>query len=130
MPSFMGLWLPSNTGPERGNSRRCGRVRIHMIQSSLGDVRDLSADGCRIACTGLGGPAAGEVVEPCIRGLDGDIRVRAKVIWRKRTGWLRYEIGLSFLDPAATVRAALAAVARTAPQNEIFARAEARQKSA
>lgn len=65
-----------------------------------------------------------------IDGLDGTIDVRARVVWRERVGWFRYELGLEFLKPDAAARAALATLARTAPLNQTFGLYNNRRRSA
>lgn len=103
---------------------------MHLFACSLGEIRDLSALGAYVACKGRGGPKPGDTLPFTVTGLDGDIQLTAKIAWRKRTGWFRYELGVEFLKPDAAAKAALGALARTAPMNEVFQRAEWLRKSA
>lgn len=112
------------------NARRNARVRIRMIRSNLGELRDLSMGGAKLACRGLFSPGQGSLVRLVIDGMDGDVEVDAVVKWGRRTGMFSHEIGLEFREVSPKVKAALALVARSAPQNEVFGRAEERRLSA
>jgi hypothetical protein len=117
-----------NTSP--ANARRHARVRIRMIRSNLGDLRDLSISGARLLCRGLFAPGRGSHVRLVIDGMDGEVEVDAVVKWGCRTGMFSHEIGLEFVEVTPRVRAALTLVARSAPQNDVYSRAEERRRSA
>ena len=110
--------------------RRSGRVRVHMIGSDLGELRDLSSTGARVLCKGGVPPRPGEALWFNVEGVDGRIKVCAKVVWARRQGWFGRELGLEFLGLDAKARAALAALARTAASNQIFGLDRARRTSA
>jgi hypothetical protein len=112
------------------NARRAGRVRIEDVSCSLGEVLDLSATGLRLRCTRRPEIHAGDALELELDGIDTKIRVKARIAWVRRTGLRRHEIGLEFIDPAPGTRAALAALARTAPMNGSFHRAPDMRRSA
>jgi hypothetical protein len=105
------------------NKRRAGRVRTMMVRSTLGDVLDLSATGCRLRSGRKPRCAKGDELRLTIAGLDGPISTRAQVAWVRRAGLRAHELGVHFLDPDAEARRGLAALARTAPSNETFHRA-------
>jgi hypothetical protein len=106
------------------NARRHGRVRCQAIHSSLGDVVDLSASGARIRRRRRITGAAGSMVNLEIEGLDGPVRVLARVIWERRLGLFRHEIGVLFEDVAPPVRRALVEIAKRSPANAVLGRIE------
>lgn len=112
------------------NARRHARVRIRMIRSNLGELRDLSMGGVKLVCRGLFSPGQGAPVRLAIDGMDGEVEVDAVVKWGRRTGMFSHEIGLEFRDVSPGVKAALNLLARSAPQNDVFGRAEERRRSA
>lgn len=104
------------------NNRRFGRVRCERLICSIdGDIKhhgvvlDLSAGGARLQFKGR---------PPCKEGDAGTIVIESetvppfsvsmKVVWRKKRGFRRYEIGVTFGEPPAPVRAALASIMRSA----------------
>jgi hypothetical protein len=104
-------------GPD--NARRCGRVRVEMITCCLGDVLDLSATGMRVRSKGRV-PQEGQTLGVRIEGMIKPIDVRATVVWARKSGWRKMELGLRFEDVTQEIRSELAAIARTAPLNEVL----------
>jgi hypothetical protein len=104
-------------GPD--NARRCGRVRVQMITCSLGDVLDLSATGMRVRTRGRP-PEEGAVVGVRVEGLVRPVDVRATVVWVRKAGWRKLELGLKFEELSREDRSELAAIARTAPMNDVL----------
>ena len=84
------------------NTRRHGRVRCDMVESSLGTVLDISASGLRIG-SGLKRYKRDSVVTLEVHTHDGAFMVQARVAWSRSTGFLSSEVGLEFinLDPDA-----------------------------
>src|SRR5262252_8082991 len=113
-----GLGTPPPVVAPPGNARRAGRVRTCMVQCNLGQVRDVSQAGARILLRGWRAPGEGREIDLHIRGMAGEVRVRATVVWRRRTGLFGHEMGVNFADLSPEARAALATLARTAPINE------------
>lgn len=108
--------LPVPIESHPNNARRDGRLRPHFVTCSLGDVADYSASGMRVQFSAkkltIG---EGQVQDVTIHGVDGDFVVKAKVVWIRKRGWRKFELGLQFIGIDAKSRANLAALAR-APQ--------------
>ena len=75
----LGFRLPFTMGAP--NARRCGRVRVHMIACSLGEIRDLSARGALVACKGRGGPGPGDTLPLTVAGLENLNNLEPPVIF-------------------------------------------------
>ena len=101
-----------------------------MVGSNLGAVSDVSSLGARIECRGFRGPNANDRVTLEIEGLDGPIKVEARIAWVRRTGLFRHSAGVEFQEPDANARKGLVDLVRRAPMNEIFARVEGVRRSA
>jgi hypothetical protein len=112
--------LPPRVGAFDANGRQHGRVRCASIHTSLGEVLDLSASGARIRRRRKLRNDAGSMVNLEIQGLDGSIRVLARVVWVRKLGLFRYEVGVIFEDINPQVRRALTAIARRAPANAVI----------
>ncbi|MEX2217818.1 MAG: PilZ domain-containing protein [Phycisphaerales bacterium] len=114
--------LPPQVHSFEDNARQHGRVRCHAIQSSLGEILDLSATGARIRRRKRLPQADGSTVNIEIQGLDGAVRVLGRVIWSRRLGFFKHEIGVVFEDISPEVRKALTTIARCAPANAVLGR--------
>lgn len=79
------------------NARRHGRVRCHMVESSLGAVLDISASGLRVG-SGMLRYKPESLVTLEVHTHDGRFDVLARVSWSKSTGFLSSEMGLEFID--------------------------------
>ncbi len=88
------------------NNRRHGRVVPDSLWCSAGEVLDLSASGLRLQCTKAVGAGVGKVV---LRDRNHTVEVQGRVVWCKKVGFRRFEVGLEFVDiapeTAATIRA-------------------------
>jgi hypothetical protein len=102
------------------NSRQHGRLRCMSIRTSLGEVLDLSASGARIRRRRKLRSEPGSMVNLEIQGLDGPIRVLARVVWVRKVKLFRYEVGVIFEDISSPVRRALVAIARRVPANAVI----------
>ena len=110
--------------PDIANARKHGRVRCESIESNLGEIRDLSASGARLRRRKRLSVGAGAMVNLEIEGLDGPVRVLARVVWTRRLGFFRHEVGVLFEDVAPPVRRALVDIARRSPANAVLGRIE------
>jgi len=81
------------------NRRAQGRLPQELLQSNLGPVLDLSMGGMRVRC----GRAPKGEVDVDLMGLVEPIRLRAEVMWSRRQGLLKFEVGLKFIDIAPDV---------------------------
>jgi hypothetical protein len=110
--------------PAETNSRRHGRVRCESIHSSLGEIADLSASGARVRRRRRLSVRLGSMVNFDIEGLDGPVRVLARVIWMRRVSFFKHEIGVLFEDVSPQVRRALVDIAKRSPSNMVLGRIE------
>ncbi|MGE3108660.1 MAG: PilZ domain-containing protein [Phycisphaerales bacterium] len=111
---------PLVLGPSRGskNDRKFGRVLCERIGCELegceGVVRDLSAGGARLQFRSRPPCREGEAASIVITSSTAPpLSISVRVIWRKKRGFRRHEIGVSFGEPTAATRAALGQVMRT-----------------
>ncbi len=76
------------------NRRAQGRLPQELLRSNLGPVLELSMGGIRVRCTrALKGEVDVELME-----LEEPVNMRAEVMWTRRDGLRKYEVGLKFLD--------------------------------
>jgi hypothetical protein len=113
----MGFWKEQPPSEPSANARRGGRVRVEMIGCSLGDVLDISVSGMRAGLRG-NAPEQGAQMPVTVQGLTSRIELKGRIVWVRRTGWRRFEVGVNFEDVSDEARAQLVAIARAAPMNE------------
>lgn len=90
--------------------RRYGRLLQETLSCNYGAVLDLSATGMRTITIR---PLLSNEMTVKIRGLSNElITVRCEVVWRKRRGLFKREIGLRFIDLDEHTAARLAALSR------------------
>jgi hypothetical protein len=78
-----------------GSERRIhARLNLDDVECSLGTILDMSLGGARLRCTR---PPADRVVDFEITDGQETVRTSAEVVWKKRMGFRRFEIGLRFL---------------------------------
>jgi hypothetical protein len=103
----------------QNNKRRHGRVNCQEVTSSMGAVLDLSASGMRIQ-TRRKPPDQGEILDLTVTGTEGPCLFRVKVMWAKKLGFMKHEIGFTFVDVTPENRQMLASLARQVAHNETF----------
>jgi signal transduction histidine kinase len=89
------IWftLPLDNYRQPADDRRLhGRLPQELLRCNLGVVLDLSMGGMRIRCTKA--PKGRLDVE--IDDVEGPVRLQAEVMWSRRLGFRRYEVGLYF----------------------------------
>lgn len=81
----------------RDNRRRSGRLPLEALRCDLGRIEDISSTGMRVRSWRK--PPVPELAL-VLYGYDAteSIRVNCRVMWTKREGMFRYEIGVQFLD--------------------------------
>src|SRR5687767_1398774 len=77
------------------NARQKGRIKVAQVSCSLGDVLDVSATGMRIMCKGAP-PRESSVVPVRIFGLLNPVDAQGRIVWARRVGWRRHEVGVVF----------------------------------
>jgi len=108
MNSFF-LRAPDEGGKRRDERRGGGRMLQTGVVSNLGVVVDISAGGMRVlASRRYHG-------ERKIRLLhtDGELRLKATVVWTRRLGLWRHEVGLRFINLDAATAAKLTVIGCT-----------------
>ncbi|MCL4198717.1 MAG: PilZ domain-containing protein [Phycisphaerales bacterium] len=85
-----------------------------MLTSSLGEVIDISAAGMRIAHRGQPRVEVGQGVEITLAFASTEVRLAARIVWMRRTGFRRHEIGVEFCDADPDTRTCLTEIARCA----------------
>lgn len=77
--------------PPRTERRRCGRLVQESLASNYGPVVDVSSEGLRIRCLRV--PTLSRGIE--LTGLvGGTLRLEGEVVWSRRNGLLRSEVGI------------------------------------
>ena len=74
--------------------RRFGRFNAGRLGCDLGRVMDLSGGGMRVRCP----RRASGLVEVQLWTAKRRVTVQAKIVWARRIGFRRYELGLEFRD--------------------------------
>ncbi len=87
-----------------GEGRVCGRLRCEMMECDLGEVADISASGMRVKTKGKPPVKVGDRMKLGIRAAGTQSVVMAEVIWLKKQGWFRHELGLRFVDVGISTR--------------------------
>lgn len=76
------------------NRRRAGRFELEDVTCDLGPVLDLSAGGMRIRCRHV----PDGIFPVRVKGLGGEVVVKAQVAWVKRESLFKREVGLQFVE--------------------------------
>ncbi len=111
---------PSVTPATDANARRHGRVRLHLIESSLGTIVDLSASGMKILARSKPPVQKGATVPLRIEGVNGPFVVMSKIVWVRRVGIFKHEVGVTFEDVNGQVRKSLSEIAATSSRGEVM----------
>lgn len=98
----------SSTDPRRRDLRHAPEG----VTCPLGEVIDLSASGMRVVGKGRPLLQVGQSGMLRVNCGDGTVSLEAQVIWVKKRGFRRHEIGLQFLNLPPGVRKALDVVAQ------------------
>lgn len=104
----------SPLAPAGAEVRRTGRLRCNMLECTLGDVIDISAAGMRVRHKGSPRFAVGECIALSLVFASAEVRLETRVVWMRRTGFRRHEIGLEFSRLDSQTRDGLVEIARCA----------------
>ncbi|MCK4873005.1 MAG: DnaJ domain-containing protein [Phycisphaerales bacterium] len=91
--------------------RRHRRYQTAGVTCDLGELLDLSRSGVRVACDGKPTVVEGERATLTLTAIDGAVRVTGHVVWIRRTGVRRREIGIAFVTMPPDTEAALESLA-------------------
>jgi len=97
--------------------RRHGRVRCQTVRSSVGDVVDASAGGMRVVLDRRLPLKEGMRLKLSIESFGEPFTVSTEVVWVKRKGMFRKEVGLRFCDVTPRLRRVLSEIAQSAVSN-------------
>lgn len=95
--------MAAGTPHDSSNGRREARTPRPPIACSLGEIADLSATGARISLRRRPVAGVGEVIDLSFG--DGVAPARARIVWIRRKGLFRHEVGIEFVadDPPRTL---------------------------
>lgn len=108
------------------NRRKYGRVRCERLTCVFekggqeADILDISASGMRIQCKREPRVEVGETSQILVGAPNGTISLGAQVVWMKKRGFRRYELGLTFGEPTPLVKAALLLLVRTSTTTNTY----------
>ena len=94
--------------------RRTGRLRCDMLSCALGDVIDLSAAGMRVHHRGWLRIKVGDETPLALCFASTQVTLLTRVVWMRRTGYRRHEIGFEFCDMSPVAQQCLLEIARCA----------------
>ena len=97
--------------------RKYGRIRCEQLYTKFGEVLDLSASGMRALCKRWRSPRLGQELVIELRHPQGVAHLPAKIVWVKKQGLRRYEVGFTFEDHDEQTRKELMKVTRMALQS-------------
>lgn len=112
--SYHGL---SDFAPRPANLRRHGRLLCQQVRCSLGAVLDISFSGMRVR-SGSRPPTKGDTITIQLESMDACALIPATVVWSRRTGIFRHDMGLEFGDLSSEVRRLLNEVAHGYSYNQ------------
>jgi hypothetical protein len=98
--------------------RRTGRKRCHTLVCEFGEIVDLSADGMRIRQRGGARVKQNDQIVISISFMSNEVQLKARVIWSRKTGFRRREIGLQFVELAPQVKSTLEEIVQCASKIE------------
>jgi hypothetical protein len=118
--------LAEKPAVKKDNRRRYGRVRCaglrcHFAEycSDGAEVLDLSASGMRLRFRRKVDVEDGAIVNITLISPAAAIRTVARVVWNRRMGFRRHEVGMTFIDPGDGLRAQLSVVMRATSDNHV-----------
>ncbi|HEX8878220.1 MAG TPA: PilZ domain-containing protein [Phycisphaerales bacterium] len=119
--------------PHPAHARRYGRVVCQFVDSSLGEVTDMSAGGMRLTTLRATPPLVDEVVTVELVGVSGVAQVSCRIAWvadAHPDGWKaklrsliagkRYVLGLEFVNLSDEARQIVNEIGSAAGKNEVI----------
>ncbi len=111
---------PSPLAAAGAEVRRTGRLRCNMLECTLGEVIDISAAGMRVRHKGSPRFAVGDVIALSLVFASAEVRLETRVVWMRRIGFRRHEIGFEFCGIDPQTRDGLIEIARCATKLASF----------
>lgn len=113
--------------------RRYGRVVCQFVDSSLGEITDMSAGGMRLTTLRATPPLVDDVVTVELVGVSGVVKVSCRIAWvadAHPDGWAaklrsliagkRYTLGLEFIELSADAKQIVNEIGSAAGKNEVI----------
>ncbi len=122
--------MPPQLTATQKNARRAGRVRCQWTLCNLGDVLDVSSTGMRVNCRRKPAAPVGSKVAAVIEGHDGPFDVSGKLVWKKKSGFFRWMIGVEFDELTPAAKKGLSLLARASLSNDTIAAQDRVRRSA
>lgn len=97
---------------KKDERRRKGRVHCQMLHCSLGVIVNLSGSGVCVQRRGLRVVQKGDVVDMTLVCHEGELRVKGRVSWLNRSGFMQHQAGVDFVDVTKEQEKTLASFAR------------------
>ncbi len=95
----------------RKEKRRCGRIRVELIKSNLGEIVDMSGQGLRIRRKSMFKPKLGSTTV-VLKTLDGVSTIPARIVRVESIGSRLWELGIKFENLSEDLRTTLTNIAR------------------
>lgn len=109
----MGFWFTKRAAEDQGRRARAAeRFTAAGLSCALGDVLDLSATGVRLRSSGKVKVDLGDLLTITVASESQSVKVQAQVMWMRRRGLGRQEVGLKFVNVRRGVATALVQLAR------------------
>lgn len=119
--------IPLNLGPSAPNKRKHGRVRCEGLRclfvafdSVEGVVLDISASGARVCMRRAVDAKPGDLVPMVLFATDARCEVIARLVWEKRRGFRRYEMGMTFGESTPELRQKILGIMRAAADGHVI----------
>ncbi len=104
--------------------RRHGRLHTELLTCNLGVVIDLSASGMRVACHGRMRVQKDQALAMEVCSVRGRLALKTRVIWTRKTGFFRYQVGLEFTEMTPALQVELREIARLAVKSLVMSRGD------
>jgi len=101
--------------------RRHGRLNCSLLDCHLGTVVDFSRSGLRVRCRRRQ-PEPGELVLLKLTCFGLSFKVWARVIWVKKSGLFRHDVGMSFVEVSPQLAFKINEIARVAVDRHVISR--------
>jgi len=108
----MPLFKPKKDLQKDACRRKHKRYESGLVNCELGEVKDISAGGLRIACYGKPPLRRGRSATIKLSFVGGGIVVTVQAVWHKRCGLKQHEIGMQFIGVSEEMTKALDSLAR------------------
>lgn len=112
--------------PKASTKRRFGRVRCDGLRCFFTDrdnheaqVVDFSVGGLRLRLPRTIGIKGGDVVRVGLFSAAGNVGLVVRVMWVRRSGFRRVELGVTFGEPSDQLRRILAPIMRATADNHV-----------